>query len=80
MTPRARTPGLNPCDVPSLSLDDLVQLFIVTPLDQVVQNRQHSSSAAIEGQVREREVTLPAGAVRDRSSLVTSAAAKESSP
>jgi hypothetical protein len=39
MPPRARTPRLNPCDLPSLSLDDLVQLLVVTPLDQMGQNR-----------------------------------------
>jgi hypothetical protein len=37
--PRPRT--LNPLDLPSVSLDDFVQLLVVTPLDQVGQNLQH---------------------------------------
>src|SRR5215468_1665206 len=64
MPPRARIPRLNPSDLPSLSLNDFVQLLVVTARHQVGQNRRHASSAAIEGQVRERQVTLPASAVR----------------
>src|SRR6516162_6689752 len=35
MAPGARTPRLNPVDLPSLSLDDFVELLVLAPLDQV---------------------------------------------
>jgi len=67
---RAQPPSLDPVDQPSLPPDGLVQLLVLTLLNQVRENPQHASCAAIESQLRDRQVSLAASAGEDAGPLI----------
>ena len=69
MASRARPPSLELLDPTAVSPNGFVQLFILTLLNQVRENLQHTPCTTLEGELRDREVT-PGDASQHRSPLV----------
>jgi len=58
MASRAQTAPSNLLDLPSLSPDGLVQLVDLAALQQVGENLEYPSGAAVEGQLSDHYVAL----------------------